>query len=315
VKTKEYQAGWWLVFLSIVLISGFSVVSQFLFRGSEEYLSMFVGELLIAIPCVIGLFLLRGKREDGLLKNRLFLHGFAPVLLPFLILLPTFGQYFFSLLSLPASGLLQFLFGLPDQIDLMPDLAHPMDYVWAFGSLCILAPVLEELLCRGILMRLLSPYGFSTALITSAVAFSMLHMNAQGFLVFFFLGLLLGLCVYATGSLFAAMVMHCANNAMAFSLMILYKNADPSVLSVLLVLAAAVMFPFLLWRFLHMTQKRTAWANRLPQKQRWRPGSVGMVLCIVFFIGIHVFVLVSRISSGDLFSQFFDLADVYLNGY
>jgi membrane protease YdiL (CAAX protease family) len=49
-------------------------------------------------------------------------------------------------------------------------------------------------------------------LITSALIFSIIHFNIGGFLPIFFIGLYLGLLVYATKSIILAIFLHFLNN-------------------------------------------------------------------------------------------------------
>ena len=88
-------------------------------------------------------------------------------------------------------------------------------------QVCILAPVFEEIFCRGILLRgLLRRMRPGWAILLSAALFALMHGNpwqGAGALV---LGLLLGYAYYRTGSLWLTMLMHAANNL--FSLLLLH---------------------------------------------------------------------------------------------
>ena len=83
-------------------------------------------------------------------------------------------------------------------------------------SVSVFAPLFEEWLCRGLVLRgLLQKARPSTAIIVSAVFFAVLHMNPWQALPAFLLGLLFGYVYYKTGSLKLTMLMHCVNNTMA----------------------------------------------------------------------------------------------------
>lgn len=93
-----------------------------------------------------------------------------------------------------------------------------------FGAAVILAPVIEEIVFRGILLRgLQSRYGFlSSAVITSAI-FAILHPQLpMGFLSIFTLGLVFSTLVGITGSLWPAILAHGINNALVFVYLALY---------------------------------------------------------------------------------------------
>lgn len=83
-------------------------------------------------------------------------------------------------------------------------------------SVSVFAPVFEEWLCRGIVLRgLLQKSSPAAAIATSALFFALLHMNPWQALPAFILGLLFGYVYYRTGSLKLTMLMHCVNNTMA----------------------------------------------------------------------------------------------------
>ncbi len=80
-------------------------------------------------------------------------------------------------------------------------------------SVSIMAPLFEEWLCRGLVLRgLLKKMSPTWAIVTSAAFFAVLHMNPWQALAAFALGLLFGYVYYRTGSLKLTMLMHCVNN-------------------------------------------------------------------------------------------------------
>ena len=83
-------------------------------------------------------------------------------------------------------------------------------------SVSVFAPLFEEWLCRGLVLRgLLQKSHPTSAIMVSAVFFAVLHMNPWQALPAFLLGLLFGYVYYKTGSLKLTMLMHCVNNTMA----------------------------------------------------------------------------------------------------
>lgn len=83
-------------------------------------------------------------------------------------------------------------------------------------SVSVFAPVFEEWLCRGIVLRgLLKHWSPAAAIVVSAVFFAILHMNPWQAVPAFCLGTLFGYVYYKTGSLGLTMLMHCVNNTMS----------------------------------------------------------------------------------------------------
>ena len=83
----------------------------------------------------------------------------------------------------------------------------------ALLSVSIFAPLFEEWLCRGLVLRgLLKHMNPTGAILTSAAFFAVLHMNPWQAIPAFILGILFGYVYYRTGSLKLTMLMHCVNN-------------------------------------------------------------------------------------------------------
>ena len=83
-------------------------------------------------------------------------------------------------------------------------------------SVSVFAPLFEEWLCRGLILRgLLQKTSPAVAIAVSAAFFAVLHMNPWQALPAFLLGVLFGYVYYKTGSLKLTMLMHCVNNTMA----------------------------------------------------------------------------------------------------
>ena len=86
----------------------------------------------------------------------------------------------------------------------------------AFLSVSVFAPLFEEWLCRGLVLRgLLRKFNPTSAIMVSAAFFAILHMNPWQAIPAFLLGLLFGYVYYKTGSLKLTMLMHCVNNTLA----------------------------------------------------------------------------------------------------
>lgn len=102
--------------------------------------------------------------------------------------------------------------------------------LWAsLLSVSIFAPLFEEWLCRGLVLRgLLNRMNPAGAICISAAFFAILHMNPWQAIPAFVLGLLFGYVYYRTGSLKLTMLMHCVNNtcAIIFSRIPAFEDAE-----------------------------------------------------------------------------------------
>jgi len=94
-------------------------------------------------------------------------------------------------------------------------------------STCILAPLLEECLCRGLMLRgMLAERSPKSAIVWSSLIFAVLHMNPWQSIPAFILGLFLGWCYYRSGSLWVPVLLHCVNNSLSVVLSRALKGFD-----------------------------------------------------------------------------------------
>ncbi|MBN1543482.1 CPBP family intramembrane metalloprotease [candidate division KSB1 bacterium] len=123
------------------------------------------------------------------------------------------------------------IFPMPDifvqAIESMMRIQTPSDAVFLVLAAVLAAGLSEEMLFRGLLQgsleRELDP---ARAIVLSAIAFSLLHLNPWNALQITVIGLLMGYLVWKSGSLWPAVFVHMLNNL--FSLLIL--NCDPAIL-------------------------------------------------------------------------------------
>jgi membrane protease YdiL (CAAX protease family) len=89
--------------------------------------------------------------------------------------------------------------------------------VLAFLQLCVASPVVEELLFRGAVQRLLRPCGTQYAVLGQAVLFAALHGTAAQIVYAGLMGLLLGQSARRSGSLWPGIALHALNNGILFA--------------------------------------------------------------------------------------------------
>ncbi len=109
---------------------------------------------------------------------------------------------------------------------------------WGYLAIGLLAPLAEEIVFRGTILRTLlgwnntlnsqpstldSPY---IAITISAVLFSLIHMNPAQMPYAFLAGLLLGWMYWRTGSILPGIAYHWANNSVAYILFRAYPDQD-----------------------------------------------------------------------------------------
>lgn len=112
---------------------------------------------------------------------------------------------------------------LPEPGETFKNLMESMtqsNFVLNFISVSIFAPVFEEWLCRGMVLRGLLGHGVRPvwAIAVSAAFFALIHLNPWQAVPAFLIGSLMGYVYYRTGSLKLTMLMHFANNTLSLVL-------------------------------------------------------------------------------------------------
>lgn len=158
-----------------------------------------------------------------------------------------------SLVSVLYGLVIQFLFpslfesylGASESIELMIEQAGYLQIGMIFLAIVVLAPIVEEILFRGILFNLIAKRKSTLfAMITSSLIFGFLH--AETMVPTAVIGFVLCFIYHKTGNLYLAMGAHAFNNLIAFVMPLLLAQASEtsalvSVLGVLLLLANGII--------------------------------------------------------------------------
>ncbi len=115
----------------------------------------------------------------------------------------------------------QFILELFDTRRLLANsMTNRLEQVAVLVAVVVLAPVAEELLFRGVLLRgLKERLGIVASAVISGFVFSAYHLDPVGFLPRFEIGIVLALLAWKSGSLWPAIAFHAANNALTMTLM------------------------------------------------------------------------------------------------
>lgn len=97
-------------------------------------------------------------------------------------------------------------------------MADEINYpISAFLGICIIAPIFEEVICRGyVLQRLSMKYSKNTAIVLSAIFFGTIHMNVVQAPNAFAIGLVFGAIYLRTNSLIPCIFLHFINNTFCY---------------------------------------------------------------------------------------------------
>ncbi|MCM1023266.1 MAG: CPBP family intramembrane metalloprotease [Prevotella sp.] len=120
------------------------------------------------------------------------------------------------------------MFGIkPAAVDLSATSSLPANLLMYFYA-CLLGPVLEELLYRGILLQSMRKYNEKFAIFLSALIFGLMHQNYQQFILGFLIGIPLAVVTIKSGSIVPAIFTHIIVNTsgMFFNCWMQYSDPD-----------------------------------------------------------------------------------------
>ena len=129
---------------------------------------------------------------------------------------------------------------IQEQMPELPNIAEEefgtiMGTPWGYLTIGLLAPLSEEIVLRGaILKELLKSEKLTTwgAITISALLFALIHMNPAQMPHAFLIGLLLGWMYYRTGSILPGVAYHWANNSVAYVMYALYPDPDMKLIDI-----------------------------------------------------------------------------------
>lgn len=132
-----------------------------------------------------------------------------------------------------------------------------LNYKFAgFLMVCIFAPIFEEILFRGIILRgmLNSKLSPILAIVISGLIFGMAHLNPWQFVGAGLLGSIFGYVYYRTKSLLLPIILHALNNSLSYFLMLQDNSMTENVfdttdtISISIFTVFAIILSFILYR-------------------------------------------------------------------
>ncbi|WP_297417553.1 CPBP family intramembrane glutamic endopeptidase [Clostridium sp.] len=100
-----------------------------------------------------------------------------------------------------------------------PDFSFPKQSVYLVLFLiyvCLLGPILEEIIFRGFILKSMRRYGNLTAIIVTSILFSMFHLNLVQFINPVLMGIVLAFIAIKSESIIPSIIAHIFNNTITF---------------------------------------------------------------------------------------------------
>lgn len=210
---------------------------------------------IIAQPMILALVLIYRQMRGGALQGRVrySMRGFDPTILLWGVVM-----------------LLSVVVVIEPLMEMLPDGGSPTGRgMYMLCALLVVAPVFEELLCRGVIFEAIrAKRGAWAACVISSMIFGLMHIEPQFVLNAFIIGLLLSYIYMRTRSIFAPIILHSINNLFAYVLLI-FELSDSSLHEllgggVIYKIVYAVAAAVLLISFIAITR----YINRLERSER-----------------------------------------------
>jgi membrane protease YdiL (CAAX protease family) len=204
-------------FLLLLLFLGFTVLASFLLAPLRETISR-QAWLLLVVLAGEGVGVLVGLRLARWPLRHVLAHlGFSTRTLRWLLVI---GVGNLLLIGSLLYGVTR-VFKTGEQEDLMDlfTVRSAGQFVLLFFTVAVAAPILEEVLVRGILLRGLSlNWGARAGMLWSAFFFALLHLNPLQAAPAFVNGVVWAIVLLRTGSLGTTLFLHALNNGFVFLL-------------------------------------------------------------------------------------------------
>jgi hypothetical protein len=140
------------------------------------------------------------------------------------------------------------LIGPPPEI---PPPQNTLDAMGYFIAIVILAPLCEEPVFRGFIMRGWLRYGFVAGIVGSGVLFGLQHAQLNGVVPLSLVGIMLAIVAFRAGSLWPAITIHAVYNSLSISFLI-FPEGMPEISDATFIIAGLIALPaalVALWLF------------------------------------------------------------------
>lgn len=183
-------------------------------QDANIFFGLLVTEILIiALPSIMFVKLQGLNLKKVFRLNKI---GVKNIVLTLLITIFTYPiAVFFQTIFVSVIDLLRPL--NPDIVQLPVEISQ-IPFLGAVFFVAILPGICEEIMFRGAILRAYEKIGIKRAIIMTSALFGMFHFNVINFVGPTILGIVFGIMVYRTNSIYSSMIGHTLNNSIALVL-------------------------------------------------------------------------------------------------
>ncbi len=198
--------------LSVIIVVTLRVLSIFNFEYSQLVYSAISIVLLLGGGLILRLFAEKKTKTIRFFKLRFIKRKDLPIVFWMAVTVIS-GSFLLNILSLDMFSAI----GLDVEGNMLA--AYDMNNMWlSLLIVAVIPAIFEELFFRGATMSVLSKEKTAAAIFISATLFALVHGSMYLIFSSFFAGVVFGITVYLTDSIYASMLTHFINNIMAYIL-------------------------------------------------------------------------------------------------
>lgn len=206
-KNSIYEVNLLYLVLGILLVTIGAYV-----QNKEVYFGLLITEyLLILLPSLLFLKL-KGMQIRKVLKlNKISLKQVLLVIGITIFTYPIavfFQAIFYAIINL-------FKEVTPSSVPMPND---GLQFLISFFIIALTPGICEEVLFRGVILNSYSRFGYKKSILISAIYFGLFHFNLLNFIGPTILGIIFGVMVSKTNSIYSSMIGHTINNGIALSI-------------------------------------------------------------------------------------------------
>ncbi|WP_171594005.1 CPBP family intramembrane glutamic endopeptidase [Marinifilum caeruleilacunae] len=213
------KQGWGIIGILVLVVIAYSFPIGLI---SLVYEDIGKGPFLLlnyAIPFVVLILITRkwwkSKEEN---ESRLNLKAFPLAIIPVVVIMCL------AIISLNVE--ISSWVPLPDLLkEMFESMLEPS--IWGFLTVVVAAPIIEEILMRGIVLNgLLKNYHPWKAILWSAFFFGLMHLNPWQLVTAFIAGVAIGYLYWKTKSLILCILIHAINNGLAYFVSLQFSEVE-----------------------------------------------------------------------------------------
>ena len=220
-----------LAFSAILLIPSFSEL-YYSGVGGQSFFSIFHSILVVGGVFFVLRQYLKKNIDRKTLKPKYTVkinYGMPknPAKTALLVFISVGGCLLANYLSSFILAFLQIL-GIESTYSSLQEPSGALEIIMMFIATALIPPLVEEYSMRGVTMSFLSKHGKTFAILASAYMFGIFHGTVAQIPFAFMCGLFFGYAVFASGSLWTAVIIHLINNSLSCVSSIIIKEFDES---------------------------------------------------------------------------------------